>query len=578
VKENFLRHHEYWRDTILRRSIAWSMVGVGTIALIAISAFSTLQQVARFDFWVDHSREIIANVKTLQTDLTKAESAERGYLLTGLDRYLPPFHDAESKLSQSFANLKGLTADNPGQQERLQRLEPMLHARMSVMNDIIKLRADSGLQAALDLILPGRGDEMSRQIREIAQQVEDEEYRLMDDRTHNRQKWVQIGFVTTLIAGILAIVAIITAPFDVRRAVQQRERAAKSLRDTESRAHALFESTSQAIFVTDRDARIIMANPAMTNMFGYLPDELQSMQVEQLIPESLRSRHVGLRNQYFAHPQNRPMGIGLDLQGLRKDGSAFYAEISLSHIETEQGKMAVVFVADISKRRADEHAIRQQRADLRALAGKLMTAQDDERRRIARNLHDDLSQRLAYLSIDLGKLAIRPLDREVVDHVRSLQRRAAEAGETVRAISHELHPSILDDIGLEAALEQYCEEFQERTGITTRFEVGKLPSHIPSDIANSLYHIGQECLRNVAKHSRAEQASVILAAHDGVLRLEVDDRGVGIRPDLKSSPSLGLIAMKERANLVNGSVKVASQEGEGTRVIVEIPLESELHE
>ncbi|HZQ71030.1 MAG TPA: CHASE3 domain-containing protein [Terriglobales bacterium] len=561
------------RDSLLRRSLIWSLVGIVTIVLIAISGFSTLQQVDRFDFWLDHSRVVIGNIKNLQTDLTKAESAERGYLLTGLDRYLDPFHVAESEMFASFAKLKGLTADNPGQQERLDRLEPLMRARMSVMNDIIKLRATSGLRPALDLILPGRGDEMTRQVRELAQEVEDEEYRLLGERSRNRQKWLRLGFIGTLLAATLAMVAMITAPFDVRRAILQRELAAEKLRAAESRAHALFESAAQGIFVADREGRIVMANPAMTTIFGYSPEELQTMKVEQLVPESLRRRHVGLRDQYFHNPQSRPMGLGMDLQACRKDGSNFYAEISLSHIETATGTMAVVFVTDISKRRADEQAILQQRADLRGLAGKLMTAQDDERRRIARNLHDDLSQKLAYLSIDLGKLAMRPLEREVVDHVRGLQHRAAEAGETVRAISHELHPSVLDDIGLEAALEQYCEEFQGRTGIETTFHVGNLPPHIPRQVANSLYHIGQECLRNVAKHSRAEKASVTLSVSGNIMRLEVDDRGIGMKSEPRAGSSLGLVAMKERAHLVNGSVAVASREGEGTKVIVEIPLE-----
>lgn len=560
-------------DTVLRRSVVWSVLGAGTIILIAVIAFSTRHQVDLFDLWVDHSRVVINNTKTVQTDLTRAESAERGFLLTGLDRYLPPFHDAESKMFDSLANLKGLTADNPQQQERLGRLEPMMRARMSVMNDIIRLRAASGLQPALKLILPGRGDEMSGQIRELAQQIEDDEYRLLEERSRNRQKWSRIGFVATLLAGALALIVIVSAPFDLRRTVLQRELATRHMREAESRSHALFESASQGIFLAGRDGRIVMANTAMTGIFGYTAEELHTMRVEQLVPESLRGSHVELRDRYFAHPQNRPMGVGLDLQARRKDSTNFYAEISLSHIETEQGTMAVVFVTDISKRRADEQAIQQQRADLRALAGKLMTAQDDERRRIARNLHDDLSQRLAYLSIDLGKLAIRPLDPEIVAHVRSLQRRAAEAGETVRLISHELHPSVLDDIGLEAALEQYCEEFQERTGIETQFSAGNLPIDIPRDVANSLYHIGQECLRNVAKHSGAQRANVTLAMSDNILRLEVDDRGVGMKPARMSGSSLGLIAMKERARLVNGNVAVASREGEGTRVLVEIPLD-----
>ncbi len=563
------------QDTVLRRSLIWSGVGIGTIVLIAISTFSTQRQVDLFDYWVDHSRAVISSTKALQTDLTRAESAERGFLLTGLDRYLPPFHDAESKLFESLSRLKGLTADNPAQQERLRRLEPMLRARMSVMNDIINLRATSGLQPAIDLILPGRGDEMSRQIRELAQEFENEESRLLEDRTRDRQKWSHIGLVATLVAGSLALIVMITAPIDLRRTVVQRELADRHFREAESRAHALFESASQGIFVADRDGHIVMSNSALTSIFGYSARELQTMKVEQLLPESLRDRHVGLRDQYFARPQNRPMGLGLDLQARHKDSSNFYAEISLSHIETEQGTMAVVFVTDISKRRADEMAIHQQRADLRALAGQLMTAQDDERRRIARNLHDDLSQRLAYLSMDLGKLAMRPLDPETIDHVRILQRGAAEAGETVRVISHELHPSVLDDIGLEAALEQYCEEFQERTGIRTEFKVGDLPGNIPRDVANSIYHIGQECLRNVAKHSRAQHAIVTLAMSDNILRLEVDDRGVGMRTGRAAGSSLGLIAMKERARLVNGSVAVASREGEGTRVLVEIPLDSD---
>lgn len=563
------------RDSLLRRSIWWSVLGVGTLVLIAVSAFSTLRQVDRFDFWVDHSREVIRNTKTLQTDLTRAESAERGYLLTDLDRYLPPFQSAQAELYESLGKLRGLTSDNRNQQQRLETLEPMIRARMGVMNDIIKLRASSGLQPALNLILSGKGDEMSRQIRELAQQLEDEENRLLQERSQARQKGIRIGFFTTLLAATLALITMITAPFDVRRAVLDREIAAKGLRDAESRAHALFESAAQGIFVADADGRIVMANPAMATMFGYSPAELGGIRVEQLVPENLRERHVGLRSRYINNPQNRPMGLGLDLQARRKDGTSFYAEISLSHINTEQGTMVVVFVTDVSRRRHDEQEIRQQRADLRALTGKLMTAQDDERRRIARDLHDDLSQRLAYLSIDLGKLAVRPLDSEVVSHVRTLQHRAAEAGETVRAISHELHPSVLDDIGLEAALEQYCEEFQDRTGITTRFEAENVPETIPREVANSLYHIGQECLRNVAKHSRAQDATVRLQGSGQLLRLIVDDRGVGINPDSKPGSSLGLVAMKERAHLINGSIDIASKAGEGTRVVVEIPLESD---
>ena len=201
-----------------------------------------------------------------------------------------------------------------------------------------------------------------------------------------------------------------------------------------------------------------------------------------------------------------------------------------------------------------------------------MTAQDDERRRIARDLHDDLSQKLAYLSMDIGKLATKPTSHDLLPELRPLQLRAAEAAETVRKVSHELHPSILDDIGLEAALEQYCDEFERRSGISTQFTSQDVPDPLPPDVAGSIYQIAQECLRNVSKHSQSETVAVSLEGTGGVLRLTVRDQGVGLRVKQESAKGIGFVAMTERAHLVNGSLHVESNSGEGTEVRVEVPV------
>jgi signal transduction histidine kinase len=265
----------------------------------------------------------------------------------------------------------------------------------------------------------------------------------------------------------------------------------------------------------------------------------------------------------------------MDLQARRKDGTEFFAEISLSYIQTRQGTLGVAFVTDISKRKADEQAIQQHREDLRTLAGRLMTAQDDERRRIARDLHDDLSQTLAYLAMDIGKLAAKLSSQEILADLRPLQRRAAGAAESVRQISHQLHPSILDDIGLDAALEQYCEEFEERSGIATHFSSQGIPESLPREVASSVYHIFQECLRNVSKHSKTDTVFVTLDFEQNVLRLTVKDEGVGLpSSQLERGSSIGIVGMKERAHLVNGRVSIQSRTGEGTEVSVEVPLSS----
>lgn len=358
----------------------------------------------------------------------------------------------------------------------------------------------------------------------------------------------------------------------IARDITSAKQTRKALKETESRAESLFQSAAQGIVIVDPRGRIVMANPATETMFGYKVNELVGQSIEMLVPEKLRGAHQQERAAYFKDPKVRPMGMGRDLQARRKDGSVFFAEISLSYVPSAEGTLGVAFVSDVSKRRADEEELRRRGEELRRLAARLMTAQDDERRRIARDLHDDLSQKLAYLSMDIGKLATKPTSRDLLPELRPLQLRAAEAAETVRKVSHELHPSILDDIGLEAALEQYCDEFERRSGISTQFTSQDVPDSLPPDVAGSIYQIAQECLRNVSKHSQSETVAVSLEGTGGVLRLTVRDQGVGLRLKQEAAKGIGFVAMTERAHLVNGSLHVESNSGEGTEVRVEVPV------
>lgn len=358
----------------------------------------------------------------------------------------------------------------------------------------------------------------------------------------------------------------------IARDITSIQQAHRKARESESRAQAIFQSAAQAILIVDAAGKIVAVNPATRAMFGYFPDELMGKPVELLVPQEFRSGHKAHRDGFFRSPQARPMGLGLELRARHKDATEFFVEISLSFIESAQGPLGVAFVSDISRRRADEQAIRQQREDLRNLSARLMTAQDDERRRIARDLHDDLSQQLAFLAMDLGRAGMNPAAQRMASELRPLQLRAAEISQAVRRISHELHPSVLDDIGLEAALEQYCEEFEQRSGIATHFTSRNVPESLRPEVARSIYHIAQECLHNVSKHARTAEVSVTLEFADNLLRLLVKDQGVGLRVDRPGTKGIGFVAMKERANLVNGRLSIQSETGAGTEVSVEVPL------
>jgi len=271
------------------------------------------------------------------------------------------------------------------------------------------------------------------------------------------------------------------------------------------------------------------------------------------------------------------MGIGLDLQGRRKDGTTFPVEIGLSGIDTATSKLAVAFISDITQRKQLEQAAQTHAQEVHALAASLLTAEEDERRRVSRELHDQICQQLASLAIDIGGLAaVPPPAGETQSRLRSLQARVVKASEETRHIAYELHPSVLDDLGLVASLRDLCKQFSERaTDITLKFTDVALPAAVPREVASCLYRVAQQGLQNIAEHANAKRVSVALRLQKGTLGLTIADDGAGFDPKaVKGRGGLGLIGMEERARLVNGKLSIVSKPGRGTRIALEVPLPS----
>ena len=357
--------------------------------------------------------------------------------------------------------------------------------------------------------------------------------------------------------------------------ITARKRMEATLRESEATIRALLETAAQSILAVDLDGAVVLANRMAVEMFGHAHSELLGMPLEKLIPERLRARHLSHRAEFAASPRTRPMGVGIDLQGLRKDGTEFPIEVSLSTVQTGRGTLAVAFVTDITKRKQAETSLRNSENELRALARSLLTAQEDERRRVARDLHDDVTQRLALLSIEIGKLAAGTSSSvdEITARLRSFQSQARHASNEVRRLSHGLHPSVIEDFGLSTALEEFCEEFAKTQGITLKFNDLAAVEGLSAESASCLYRIAQECLRNVAKHARATEVRVGLT-NDGVhVQLVVKDDGAGFSAGVEGAGSgLGLISMKERIRMVNGTLSISSQLEQGTEIVASVPL------
>jgi signal transduction histidine kinase len=224
------------------------------------------------------------------------------------------------------------------------------------------------------------------------------------------------------------------------------------------------------------------------------------------------------------------------------------------------------FMIDISEQKHAEE-------ELIELGGRLIVAQEKERSRIARELHDDFNQRLALLSIELEQLG--QTVHEPVNHqlLQKLQRDAKELSADVHRLSYSLHPSKLDHLGLVAAVKSLCEEISESSKIKVEFKHDGLLATLPKDVTLCFFRITQESLRNSVKHSGAEAVRVLLVRTRNAVRLSVSDNGCGF--DTKSEKmraGLGFISMRERLHVVGGELHIYSRPRRGTRIEASVPL------
>jgi len=227
------------------------------------------------------------------------------------------------------------------------------------------------------------------------------------------------------------------------------------------------------------------------------------------------------------------------------------------------------FMIDVSERKRAEEALKD-------VGGRLIAAQEEERRRVARELHDDFNQRLAVLSIELDQLG-QKLQKQIPLHrtVQRLQTQAQEIASELHQLSYKLHPSKLDHLGLAAAVKSLCSELTESKKLKVEFHQSGFPATLDKDVTLCVFRIAQEGLRNCVKHSGAESARVVLTKNRNAVRLVVSDNGCGFNTKTAlMEKGLGFISMKERLHLLGGEMNVYSRPLRGTRIEVSVPLKT----
>ena len=332
----------------------------------------------------------------------------------------------------------------------------------------------------------------------------------------------------------------------------------------------VLDSAMDAIITVDEQQRVVLYNRAAETIFGWSREQALGQALGKLIPVRYHAAHgEHIRSFSATGVTSRRMGDGMVIYGLRANGEEFPMEASIHQCETAEGTLYSVILRDVTER------IRLQE-ERSALAAAAHAIREEEKTRVARELHDELAQSLTALKMDtlwVRDHAALPgaAFAKLTDMVLMLDLAVA----STRRIAADLRPMLLDDLGLVAAIEWLGSKFTERCGVVCKLSVDE-ELQLPEPYATAVFRIVQESLANVAKHADASQVTVTIDKVPGAIALTVRDNGRGFSTTAVRKPNslglLGLLGLRERAQLLQGSVIIESAPGQGTRVEVHIPL------
>jgi PAS domain S-box-containing protein len=361
--------------------------------------------------------------------------------------------------------------------------------------------------------------------------------------------------------------------------ISQQKQAEETIRQAEERYRSIFENAVEGIFRTTIDGKYLVVNPALAHLNGF--DSPQDMMMA--ITDIARQVYVepGRRDEFIRRMHEEDEVIGFESQIRRKDGAVIWVSENVRAVR-DGGGIIVGYegtVENITQRKEAEEQLQRSLERLRTLSGRLEVVREEERARISRELHDELGVWLTCLKIDLSRVnAIvgegegSKLRRKVSDKIRAMIEQTDGTIVAVQRIVSELRPAVLDDLGLVAAIEWQCEDFQRLTGIACSCTATAEDIKVEPERATAVFRICQEALTNVARHAHATAVRVSLQEQAGSLLLSVSDNGKGI-PDHKimDPQSFGLLGMKERAGLLGGEVTITKNPEKGTTITMRLP-------
>jgi len=527
-------------------------------------------------------------MEDIRDDMQEIESAHRGFIISADTNFLAPYYNAVTSLRTDTVAIRALSEAYPFRKELYDRFISYVTMKVVVSNISVELVKQNKRDSAIMRVSSGYGRKTMDSIRSILHSIE-----LQDElslRIANKEqqlaaqstaRWL-VSLVSILLLGafILAI--------QVFRDLRLREVNEKKI----LYLAGLTEKTSDGIISIDPKGAILSWNQGATNMFGFTGSEAVGKDISIITRKETEWSYL---NETVS---KKNIGANIEWTCFNKSNQSIFCLVSLTPLYDDLNHTGYVLVLrDITDRKLNEDLLEKfndelnrqvvektkekietearYNDELRKLTVYLQTVREEERTHISREIHDELGQQLTVLKMGISWVGkkINSSDEKVKEKLSDLVTMIDTTVQSVRKISSELRPSMLDDLGLQPAMEWQAQEFEKRSGISVSntLEIGDLK--LPGNIPITFFRIFQESLTNIARHAEASTVSVRLRLTNGVLEMIIRDNGKGFSPkNIAEKRTLGLLGMKERATTIGGKVEMKTEEGKGTTVTLRAPV------
>jgi PAS domain S-box-containing protein len=580
---------------------------IALLCLCAITTYLTFLDFRAGEHWVSHTQEVRGTIGDVEAAVSLAARSRIAYLLSGAPSELENFRNASSKALEQFGKLKILVKDNPVQRAKCDQFEAALRQRLEIWNEAIVAKQQGRSVDITELL--SQNIEQANRNAAVANDIRAEENRLLVDRTRIAHRRFLLASFAVILSFSLALLLLnlyyrlLNRELRVRELAERTAREAYArevvLRQDEQRFRLFIEAVKDyAIFTLDAEGNVSSWNEGAARLKGYAASEIIGKHFSCFYSAEDIENGKPARELESSTRDGRVEDEGWRV---RKDGSRFWANVTITAIRDNTGTLIgyakvtrdftdrmraqealrvanADLTAEVAERKSAEAKLAISEKSLRDLSLHLLRTQDQERKRIGRDLHDSLGQYLAVLKMNLESLESGGNDK-FAEQLASCVRLADDALKEVRTISYLLYPPLLEEMGLKSAIPWYLDGFSKRSNIQTTFEVDPGFRRITPEAELALFRILQECLTNVHRHSGSASATVKLSQANDEAVLEIADHGKGISPKLLQefgenwvgSLGVGLRGMNARVTQLGGKLEVDST-GKGTVVKARVPV------